>query len=292
MAKHKSSMKYALTVSTLLALLSVSSLAYAGCDVDYWNGDMPIIQKQSMKQYASAECMQAYAIGYSGVTRTPLWSAEHLTRDNLYAAKRMRRKNSFHANESIPSGQRAELSDFARSGYDRGHMSPSGDMPNADAQYESFALSNMIPQNPNNNRNLWEGIESATRTLAIDHGDLYVITGPLFIGDRLKRLHGHVLVPTMIYKAIYDPSTKTGAAYLVNNEAGMSYKVVTLAQIESMAGMTLFPSLSSRVKAAGMDLPKPTPHGFHDSGEGGYHQHEYGHPYEKAAEHLFKGLFR
>jgi len=59
---------------------------------------------------------------YSGVTRTPLYSAEHLTKARIEAAKGVRRHNAFHAEKRLPKADRSELRDYAKSGYDRGHM--------------------------------------------------------------------------------------------------------------------------------------------------------------------------
>ena len=54
--------------------------------------------------------------------------------------------------------------------YDCGHMIPSGDMPGAEAQQQSFSLVNIVPQTPHLDRDVWEGIESAVRRLAEDPG--------------------------------------------------------------------------------------------------------------------------
>ena len=80
---------------------------------------------------------------HSGISRTPLYSAEHLTRANLAAAKKLSKKDSFHPESTLPAQDRAELSDYARSGYDRGHLSPNADFANRSAQAESFSLANM-----------------------------------------------------------------------------------------------------------------------------------------------------
>ena len=98
------------------------------------------------------------------------------------------------------------LADYARSGYDRGHMSPSGDMATPNAQHQSFSLANMIPQHPCNNEVLWEGIESAVRDLASAEGEIYVVTGPIYEGTDIPFLNGRVGVPSRIYKAVYRSS--------------------------------------------------------------------------------------
>jgi DNA/RNA non-specific endonuclease len=73
-------------------------------------------------------------------------------------------------------------------------MTPSGDMPDERSQYDTFSLANLVPQEPKNNRGIWEGIESAVRQLAEKRGELYVITGPLFVGSSVQQLNGRVLV--------------------------------------------------------------------------------------------------
>jgi DNA/RNA endonuclease G (NUC1) len=71
------------------------------------------------------------------------------------------RKNAFHAEPMLPKEERAELADYEHTGFDRGHMAPSGDMPSLEAQQESFSLANIAPQTPELNRGIWEGIEAA-----------------------------------------------------------------------------------------------------------------------------------
>jgi endonuclease G len=67
-------------------------------------------------------------------------------------------------------------------------MTPSGDMPDARAQEQSFSLANMVPQAPMLNRGVWERIESAVRRLARREDGIYVVTGPVFQGGDLQAL--------------------------------------------------------------------------------------------------------
>ncbi|MFD2274280.1 DNA/RNA non-specific endonuclease [Undibacterium arcticum] len=130
----------------------------------------------------------------------------------------------------------------------------------------------MIPQNADNNRHLWEGIESSTRTMA-ESRDLYVITGPIFEGNSLQRINGRVFVPTSIFKAIYDPHHRQAAAYITPNAPGMAYQTVSIAELEQRIGINLFPSLPESVKRSKMPLPEPTPHGYNTQAE---HVSQYG----------------
>jgi endonuclease G len=276
-----------------LPLFLFSALAAAGndCPALFLNGVAPEITNTAMASHARELCFDEYAVMHSGITRTPLWSAEHLTRNGLRKAKVLERVNSFHEEDRLPAGERAYLSDYARSGYDRGHNSPSADFDTEKAQHESFSLANMMPQDPNNNRNLWEGIESAVRTLAKNHGELYVITGPLFLGQNIKRLHGRVMVPTHLYKVVYDPSRRKGAAYFVENEATNDYKVISISELEQKSGINFFPGMSASDKKEKLDLPVPTPHGSHGEMSRGNGDQRY-YPHTPSAGSVFRALFR
>ena len=261
--------------------------ANTSCPEHYAFGEAPAIINSNMQKMAREICYSKFGVMHSGLTRTPLWSAEHLTKDSLYQAKTLKRVDSFHEEERLPVAERAELRDFSRSGYDRGHMSPNGDMPDSISQGESFTLANMIAQDPNNNRGLWSGIESAVRAKAKQDGELYVITGPLFIGSKIERLNGRVLVPTHIYKAIYDPKKRAAAAYLVMNAPGLDYEVVSIADLENRAGINLFPSMSVSIKTTKFDLPQPILHGNY--GASGTRHKE--NSQDTALNTVFKQLF-
>lgn len=251
------------TRALLLALLLIflSTLAFAApskCPQYYLGGQAPDILNEKYSPKTQEICYSAYGVIHSSITRTPLISAEHLTRAEQ-SKPHPPRKDKFHAEPNLPPADRAALKDYKHSGFDRGHMAPAADMPDKKSQAESFSLANMIPQNPKNNRNLWEGVEEAIRELAKTWGELYVVTGPVFYGSQLKRLNGRVLVPTYIFKAIYDPSHKLAAAYFVANAEGGRYAVVSIAEVEKLTGLSIFPALEEKVKQSPMALPKPTP---------------------------------
>lgn len=242
-----------LLFALILSLLaSITVAAQTSCPKHYLDGQAPDFLNQKLAQKTKEVCYSGYALINSGVTRTSLASAEH-----LMPGPHPKRTNAFHADHNIDAAARAELVDYRHSGYDRGHMAPSGDMHTAKAQYESFSLANMVPQNSNDNRHLWEGIEAATRDLAEKDDGLYVITGPVFHGSNLKQINRRVMVPTYIFKAIYDPRLNQAAAYIVKNAAGIRYAVVSISELEKLSGLAVFPQLPDDVKQKKMDLPKP-----------------------------------
>src|SRR5260221_12908093 len=104
----------------------------------------------------------------------------------------MSRQGQFPPDDRLHFSDQAQLADYRRSGYDRGHMTPSGDMPSDSAQQQSFSLANVVPQTPALNRGMWSAIEMAMRNLVARRGELYLVTGPAFVGkadpvDRSER---------------------------------------------------------------------------------------------------------
>ena len=249
----------ATTVIAALLLAASVWAASSACPDHFAGGQAPDILNQKLAVKTKELCNIGFAELHSGVTRTPLYSAEHLTVEHLLQGRGLKRLNSFHPEDRLPASDRAELSDYARSGYDRGHIAPSGDMFSSESQHESFSLANMIPQEPSINRGVWERIESGVRRMAKGKGELFVVTGPLFQGDKLDRIAGRVLVPTAIFKAVYDPNRQEAGAYLVGNVVGATPRIMSIAELNEITGLDIFPAVSSRVKSRAMRLPVPKP---------------------------------
>lgn len=243
----------------LLATLfsQVTAAEPSACPQHFVGGEAPEFINQKLAAKTIALCFNGFAVMHSGISRTPLWSAEYLTAERIALTKKISRNNKFHAESRLRPDERAELRDYARSGFDRGHMSPAGDMADRESQYDSFSLANMVPQDPNNNQRLWSGIEEVTRKFAAYRGKLYVITGPIYEGSAIERLNGRVLVPTHLFKAIYDPVNNAAAAYLAPNKSDADYETVSIAELEKRTGIRLFPKLAQAVRENTMRLPAP-----------------------------------
>ncbi|WP_338086125.1 DNA/RNA non-specific endonuclease [Gluconacetobacter azotocaptans] len=241
-----------------LALAPDRAWAQAACPAFGVGDALPTLARPALAVRTHLLCNRAYAVLASGVSRGPLWSAEHLTAAAVAAAGSVPRTGVFAADQRLPPSDRAEIDDFRRSGYDRGHMAPSGDMPDDAAQQESFLLSNIVPQAGDLNRGIWAGIEEAVRKLARRDGDLYVVTGPAFHARDLSRIGGHVLVPTSTWKAVYDPARNGAGVYVCRNRAVRpTCNEVTVDTLIRVVGIDPFPALPDAVKAARFDLPYP-----------------------------------
>ncbi|WP_414476396.1 DNA/RNA non-specific endonuclease [Microvirga sp. M2] len=247
----------AFAIGLILATCSWAPQANAqSCPQHFFSGVAPQLLNPKLAPKTRQICYAEFALLHSGLTRTPLWVAEHLTPERVAGARELNRVNNFHPDSNLPTSERADLSDYARSGYDRGHMAPSGDMATPQGMAESFSLANMVPQDRDNNRNLWERIERAVRQYSERH-EIYVVTGPIFQGENVQSLKGRVLVPTHLAKAVYDPQQNAGAAYLVPNQAGDDYRIISLADLQQLTGIDVFPQMAASVKQTAMELPAP-----------------------------------
>lgn len=244
----------------LFALLSpMAALAQdGGCERLFLGGQAPALVNPKLEQRTTMLCNDAYAVLASGVTHGAMWSAEHPTRASLEQARQIRREGQFHVEDRLPPADQAQLADYRRSGFDRGHMTPSGDEPDETAQQQTFSLANMVPQTAELNRGVWEGVESAVRDLAVTEGELYVVTGPAFYGDQVKSIGPDgVLVPTSTWKAIYDRQAGGAAVYVCKNTETPTCDTVSVATLIRAVGIDPFPALPETVKRVALVLPPP-----------------------------------
>ena len=238
-----------------LLTLSLSNAAWArSCHEQYFLNTPPQIINTKLTQQNYDLCFNGFAVKYSGVTRTPLWAAEYLTRDRLIQARTLDRQGNFHEENRLPPEVRATLADYRSSGFDRGHMAPNGDMATRAQQFDSFSLANMIPQAPQNNREVWRNVEEATRALGQQEEQVYVVTGPAYLGSRIQRI-GNVLVPSYVWKAVYYPKRNAGSAYFAPNDDSGQVEVISLRELTNRVGIDPFPAVSDAIKQRRVDLP-------------------------------------
>jgi len=116
------------------------------------------------------------------------------------------------------------------------------------AMSESFFMSNMSPQEPSFNRGIWKELEEEVRSLALQNGKLYVITGPVF-GKRNRRIgENRVSIPRAYYKVLLDytePEIKAIAFLLPNKGSKKDVYdfAMTIDSVEAVTDIDFFPAL-------------------------------------------------
>ena len=188
-------------------------------------------------------CYEAFAVLHSGETKTPVYVAQRLNRKSIEDADE-RRADKFFADARLPAAERAELEDYKRSGFSRGHMAPAGDMPTPTAMAQSFSLANMVPQNAQQNGGSWAKIEQDTRRYVLrSKGDVYVITGPVFESNAPTIGEGRVRVPRFLFKLVYDATTgRSWAHWQENREGERVSPPITYKELVRRTGMEFLPT--------------------------------------------------
>lgn len=234
-------------IVALGSILSIGS-AYAStvieCKKFFYKGHPPIMTNQKLSKDTMNICYSGFALSYSGVSKTALWSAEYITPQTLQKAKAVKRIDNFHEDSRVPSSKRALLSDFRGSGFDRGHLAPSANRADRLDQNQSFALTNIVAQAPKANQENWRHIEESVRTtITKNRESAYIITGPLFISKKLRKLGNGVLVPSHTYKVVFYPERQVMGAYVTVNDNVAQTDVVSVAQLQQASGLVFFPTL-------------------------------------------------
>lgn len=136
-------------------------------------------------------------------------------------------------------------------------MAPSGNMPDAASQRESFSLSNMVPQNRRLNTGLWSRIDETVRDVATLDGEAWVVTGPLSVGEDVRAIgDNNVLVPTMVWKAVYDPNRRGAAVYVADNEDTPNCRIMTVDAFKAISGIEFFPFLPAGTGRLALTQPQ------------------------------------
>jgi len=203
-----------------------------------------------------------HIVCYDRQRRIPIWVAEHVTKDNLKGSAH-RKHSKFLPDPAVPVMFSAHNEDYHKSGWSRGHMAPAGDNKyDQEAMSATFFLSNILPQNIENNNGFWNRLEMYCRDLAAKFDHVWVISGPLFLPETSPQNgkkyvqyevigRNEVAVPTHLFKIVV---AEKGAGrpllgvFVVPNVAIPSARQlhefkVDLQFVESRSGLQFLPLL-------------------------------------------------
>jgi len=179
-----------------------------------------------------------YTTTFSKSLKYPIVVEWWETKANVACPTPLKRKDQFQPDPQLLNDTNL-ISDYVRSGFDRGHMSPaasnlcSGDK----VLTECFYFSNMSPQVHTLNAGDWKSLEVETRAIATEKDSVHVWCGNIGV---LKKI-GRVSVPTKCWKVIYIKKTKKFKAYLfINNTSkpnGIIDNEVSVLFISKLTGL-------------------------------------------------------
>ncbi|XP_034848125.1 nuclease EXOG, mitochondrial [Mirounga leonina] len=205
-----------------------------------------------------------HALSYDQSKRVPRWVLEHISKSKIMGDAD-RKHCKFKPDPNIPPTFSAFNEDYVGSGWSRGHMAPAGNNKfSSKAMAETFYLSNIVPQNFDNNAGYWNRMEMYCRELTERFEDVWIVSGPLTLpqtgSDGKKTVsyqvigEDNVAVPSHLYKVILarrsPVSTEPLAlgAFVVPNDAigfqpQLSEFQVSLQDLEKLSGLVFFPHL-------------------------------------------------
>lgn len=194
---------------------------------------------------------KGYTVSYNKDLKIPNWVSYELTRQETKGKEK--RSDNFIA-DPLVKGTIATNADYARSGYDKGHMAPAADMKwSPEVMKESFYFSNMCPQHPQLNRRGWKNLEEKIRDWAIADSAIIIICGPIINQSSRTIGKNKVAVPERFFKVVLSPFVKPvrGIGFLFNNRQAvepLSTYAVTIDSIEKLTNMDFFSPLPDEIE--------------------------------------------
>jgi endonuclease G len=203
-----------------------------------------------------------YTLSYNRSKATPNWVAWRLDSSWIGTTQR---QDDYRPDPALPAGwYQVQDADYSGSGYDRGHMCPSGDRTNSIPNNSAtFLMTNFVPQLSANNQGPWEDLESYCRTLAGSGSELYIITGP--VGSIGTIAGGRITVPQYTWKVVLvlpnggndlsriNKSTRAFGIIVpnfppVNMQAPWRNFRVTVDQVEQLTGYDFFTAIPTNTQ--------------------------------------------
>lgn len=160
----------------------------------------------------------------------------------------------------LPEQYRLTTDPFYRSGYDHGHICPSADrLSSAEANYQTFYITNMQPQANEFNAGIWQDMETQVRLWSSKFDTLYVCKGGTIdkaanIVKYLGSGENKIPVPKYFFMAVVGRTGNKfkGTAFWIDQTYHPSTTlrgyVVTIGELEQKTGINFFCNLPDDVE--------------------------------------------
>ncbi|WP_269226472.1 DNA/RNA non-specific endonuclease [Flavobacterium eburneipallidum] len=192
-----------------------------------------------------------YTLSYSEKHEQAEWVAYELKKN--YVKNNDFRRPYFIEDPKVKTGS-ADWRNYKKSGFDKGHLCPAGDMEfDSNAYTETFFTSNISPQLHDFNGGIWNRLEQKVRYWATKYDGVYVVTGGVLQSSLPSIGQEKVSIPKYFYKVLLDNSNGNYRmiAFLVPNKKSdqpLYEFVISVDQLEKMTGIDFFHKLEDKTE--------------------------------------------
>ncbi len=266
-------------VALLLPAIQAFAIIDATLQMQLGNPSGATIDTNNHSHYLIQRTVEA--IDYNDNLGVPNWASWDLTASDYVVGGH--RSSSFYSDTSLPAGfYVVSPSSYTGTGWDRGHMCPSADRTdNTTDNNLVFLMTNIIPQDPNENQGIWGNFEDYCRSL-ISTQELLITCGPRNFGTTTIA-SGHVYIPSNTWKVVVCAPLGSGTAFSrLTNATAASIRVIAVdipnapqtnswqsfvtsaKQLQQLTGFTFFNALPNnlawvlRSRVDGVAAPAPS----------------------------------
>ncbi len=210
-----------------------------------------------------------FTLSYNNSKGTSNWVSWHLSSAWTGSTPRC---NCFKQDRSLPSSFfRATTSDYTGSGFDRGHLCPSADRNgSATSNENTFYMTNIAPQAPDNNQRSWANFENYLRSLTLEGNEIHIVSGVVGTGGTGRNGfastidNGNITVPDSFWKVALilpngtndiDRVTTSTRVIAINvpNDQGISTNwaqfITTVNSVENLTGYDLLENIPNSIES-------------------------------------------
>lgn len=217
-----------------------------------------------MLLHATTNGVLNFAIEWNDTKKAQRWSCYQLFKSNMMknTDRYKSDNNQYPVDPLLPKTLWFTSDPYWRTGYDHGHICPSADRLNsAEANYQTFYITNMQPQVHGFNAGVWQNMENKVREIASRNGysfcdTLYICKGGTIDKPEqvLKTVGKGLIVPKYFFMALL--RVKNGVynamgfwiEHKASDDKRLAKYAVSIKELEEKTGIDFFCNLPDNIE--------------------------------------------
>lgn len=211
-----------------------------------------------------------YSVEYDTSKKLSRWSCYEIYASNreTHTKRYYSNTNQYPQDPQLDAQYRWSQDPFYGSGYDHGHLCPSADRLNSyNANYQTFYLTNMLPQVHDFNAGVWANMETWVRNqiTTVSKDTLFVVKGGTIDNasqyTTKNRTGGKLTIPKYYFMAVLMHNSAGYKAmgfwveHKANTATSLAPYVVNIDQLEKLTGIDFFCNLPDNIEDHVESLP-------------------------------------